>query len=534
MGSNNQHDATAGYLRFHGQHVPAAARTTRLEEIGGYGRMFDPAREPVGAYRELVALGESMNEGAAPNTPDSDIPAGYTYLGQFIVHDITFMCPRLTAAGTVEVENARTAPLDLDSLYYRDETLTRCNQVVRRKDDKFDISYEAVDLPRSEDGTAILPDIRNDENVIIAQLHLLFMKFHNRVADWLREHDASKSPIFEEAQRLVLKHYHWIVVHDYLPRLVFSPIIWSVYRDLGVSEEALPAPREGEHPPPFGHQPFPKDHAGQIPIELAVAVFRFGHSMIRNDYQLNQEDGPISLFLDGERPNDLRGRRPIPEERRIEWHRFFPLNRSEQEQQELQHARPIDPNLNPSLRRLPPPSDADDQFGIPELEAETEEQKREHLEKLAIRNLLRAVSQRIPSGQEVTRQMGLPDELCVPENELRWSRLGDPRLEEAFAQHTPLWFYVVKEAEYFSRRGWPGADGEGEPAGNGRIRSRLGPVGGRILAEVLLGLLLRDERSYFNTDSDWRPKWGRIPGHFEMADLVGIVENGVRGWRTPA
>src|SRR5262249_4606722 len=149
--------------------------------------------------------------------------AGFTYLGQFIDHDLTF-----DPNSKLERENDpdalvdfRTPRLDLDSLYgdgpadnpflYQDDGvhfLLGLNQAFEE------------DLPRNsaEARRALIGDPRNDENLIVSQLHLAFLKYHNRVVDALRaiRPELSGEKLFGEARRIVRWHYQWIVIHEFL------------------------------------------------------------------------------------------------------------------------------------------------------------------------------------------------------------------------------------------------------------------------------------------------------------------------------
>ena len=80
-----------------------------------------------------------------------------------------------------------------------------------------------------------------------------------------------------------------------------------------------------------------------------------------------------------------------------------------------------------------------------------------------------------------------------------------PEQKTAIATATPLWFYILREAEL--------------PPYN---TERLGAVGGRIMAEVIVGLLQRDPNSYLYLDPAWKPVAPLAPtaGSFTFADLL--------------
>src|SRR5262249_50101369 len=127
---------------------------------------------------------------------------------------------------------------------------------------------ERTDLPRMDDGigTAVIGDPRNDSNVFVSQLHVAFLNFHNYVV--AREKEKAHAGAFERAQRLVRWQYQWIVRHEYLPKIVEPSVIKNVEK-------------EGRR---FFHWNGPHPF---LPVEFSVAAFRFGHSQIRESYQIN-------------------------------------------------------------------------------------------------------------------------------------------------------------------------------------------------------------------------------------------------------
>jgi hypothetical protein len=120
------------------------------------------------------------------------------------------------------------------------------------------------------------------------------------------------------------------------------------------------------------------------------------------------------------------------------------------------------------------------------------------LESLALRNLLRGVRLGLPAGQTVARAMGIA--------ELTADELDLGEVAPSFAEHAPLWYYVLRES---------------------RLRAagrRLGPVGARIVAEVLIGLLKGDPLSYLRVEPGWRPTLpAETAGDFTMGDLIRLA-----------
>jgi hypothetical protein len=328
------------------------------------------------------------------------------------------------------------------------------------------------DVPRDTDGRAIIPDPRNDENLIIVQLQKAVAQFHNRLVDYARSLGIRREWVFETARRLTRWHYQWAVIHDFLPRFVGDELVGAtgtVYK-------------EGAGKPPVinlnYYRPTNKDGRPFMPVEFAVAAYRFAHSIIRPFYVINQttlDRGGVPIFgPDG--GFNLNGGRPIPADVVMEWKNILPVDPNFP----ARKPRKIDTKLSLPLTSLPgsavPPPD-------PTIH-------------LAIRNTIRGKRVGLPSGQQVARAMRAPV--------LANATLGlgnDP----GWGGEAPLWFYILREAEL------PPANTE-----------RLGQVGGRIVAEVLVGLLQRDPNSYLYLDPAWKPAppIAHVTGQFTFADLL--------------
>jgi hypothetical protein len=476
----------------HHSTAPRGAELAPKSEFveGRFGRMFRslPALAP--SEQALIQLGERMLEPEeAGEELDGPIPAGYTYLGQFIDHDITFdpVSSLQRLHDPDGLHDFRTPRLDLDSLYgdgpNNDPYLYDPNVDEGRT--SFLIGENGSgerDLPRNRlpnigelpQGRALTGDPRNDENIIVAQLHLLFLRFHNKVVEHLKAQGMSTESakldlLFEEAQRVVRWHYQWIVVQDFLRRICGDGVVDDILRPetYGAVSGEVSIPRIKLQFYSWRREPF-------MPVEFSVAAYRFGHSMIRPSYRLNPQTPPIPIFSDGDLQNelqDLRGFRPLAPSWTISWDFFFGAGAG------VQHARKIDTKLAPPLQKVPatnPPHHA-----------------------LAIRNLLRSRSLSVPSGQRVARAMAMEP--------MSDETLDIVSISEEFTESAPLWFYVLKEAE----------------AGSG---GQLGPVGGRIVAEVLLGLIKGDPFSFLNVEPSWKPTLGEASGQFSMDELVAFVE----------
>lgn len=495
---------------------------------GRFGRLFRQLAPFRSGEDDLRLLASSMIEPKVDvekgeNSPSNNktLPAGFTYFGQFIDHDLTFdPTSSLQRDNDPEgLNNFRTPRFDLDSVYGRgpDEPFLYSDGV------RFLIGKNLVgedDLPRNPRGVALIGDPRNDENLIVSQIHLAFLKYHNKVVDELSaaEPGLTGKDLFEKARQVVRWHYQWIVLHDFLPRIVGHAVVDDILRHDDDFTIAGPAGQRGllwraelkffnwkEHP--------------FMPVEFSVAAYRFGHSLVRDNYGLNTAtaEDEVDIF-DTSNPtdpnaDDLRGGRFRPANRQIEWRFFFELPSPADV---IQITRAIDTQIVFALGGLPLVAIPDGQppRSLPE------------------RNLLRGLRLGLPSGQDVARLMGIPENLIVSTDNPTYKfaigtnyKLGngtpDPsvpvvapadraRLEAVFGRQTPLWYYTLKEAELIA---------------GGEI---LGPVGGRIVAEVFIGVIFGDRFSYIRSAPSWKPVKGRFgapaDGKFSMANLVQFVQ----------
>jgi heme peroxidase len=433
----------------------------------GFGYMFGPTKRQIDDPA-IDALAELMEGRKDKSTENTWTPAGYTYLGQFVDHDITFDASshRKPAGNPRALVNFRTPRLDLDSLYgsgpvvhpflYDWEHTTSPGA-------RLLVGHNAKggndDLPRNLPGRALIGDARNEENVITAQIHLLFIQFHNAVLDGLAGAPKHWQDRFEDAREIVRWHYQWLVVHDFLPKI------------LGDSQTSISAgsggvPRFRRWRPPDRGEPF-------IPVEFSAGAFRFGHTMVRREYALQRRTGPQEVPPKPLFP-DLGRLAPLPPDLVIDWERFFKFD-------QLGYAREPQNSLQMDTALVSPLLNLPDSGGS-----------------LARRNLRRAQMLQVPSGQEVAKRLKLksldPEELMLDE-------LSGP-VREKLLEATPLWYYVLCEAR---RTG-------------GDHGKHLGPVGGRIVSEVILGLLASDPTSYVQQPG-WKPDLVR-GGDFKMTDLI--------------
>jgi len=454
---------------------------------------------------DLLALAKAMKDTAPPTDNNETIPAGFTYLGQFVDHDITLdLTPLSDAQNDPEMtKNFRTPGLDLDCVYgagpgpfrflfareqdANGNTVDSPKLLIGTAEASPGLNGETIpelpnDLPRNMQGVALIGDHRNDENLLVAQIHLAFLKFHNAVIDHLASKNVPKDQLFAEASKMVRWHYQWIVLHDWVERLV----------EPGLIKKTL---KNGRKFYRFKTKPF-------MPWEFSGAAYRLGHSMVRQGYNHNRlfrfpqpriAPGTFNFFfqftnLSGGLSSGIPGQGTFPSNWVIDWRRYFELPAPPAIKAEFNHSRKLDPFLADELHKLP---GADP--NSPEAS-------------LAFRNLKRGVRIGLPSGQAIARAM-LKEDTFSPLTlaEIQSGPDGAEAKRLGFDKATPLWYYILKEAQ---------VRGQSE---------KLGPVGSRIVAEVFIGLLQGDEGSFLG-QKNWKPTLPAAEaGTFKMTDMLTFV-----------
>lgn len=437
-----------------------------LTELGRPGGLLDAGDALDRSAKDLI-VDLALSAG---NRNNPDHTAGTTFVGQFLDHDITFdVTSQLAVATAPETSpNTRTPSFDLESVYGAGPNASP------QLYDPVDLIKLAIesgglfeDLPRRADGRAVIGDPRNDSNVIIAGLHAAFILVHNRAVDVVRvQGDVTADPeVFAAARRFTVWHYHWLIVHEFLPLFIGHKM----------TDDILAGGRRFYRP---------KLGRAFIPVEFSGAAYRFGHSMVRPSYRANLAGDKTKPFFalvfdptqeGAADPKDLRGGARAAR-RFIGWQTFFDFGDGE-----VKPNKRIDTKLSTPLFTLPLGAIASHDLPI----------------SLPQRTLLRHLTWSLPSGQEIARKMGVDPLGAGDLDELKAFGAG-------FEWRTPLWYYVLKEAELVE-------DG-----------LHLGPVGGRIVGEVILGLLQTDPSSYLTVQPDWRPSIRSRSGgqDFRMVDLL--------------
>ena len=450
--------------------------------------------------KHLSDLGEAMRDTEFDPDGNSMIPAAYTYFAQFVNHDINFtdvkkepdqtdfqlldentLKPWTDQEIAKKVSNKRGGMLDLECLY----GAMQADVLPPRQPDNPDkmalgkVSHHAG-LPKGKDEfsdlvrgpksaelkidrTALIGDRRNDTNIILSQLHVAFLRAHNAIID--RERTT-----FIEAKQLLQKHYHWLILHDFLPRIVTDETIKAVLDS-----------------PQF-------DASEGLPYEFSVGAFRFGHSMIRRRYYYNESVGGEEnlgrlftsvVLCNGLAPKPGEGYSNIRDSRIIRWRNFITDSA-------VNKARKFRTLMVEPLYEL-----------LDDIHAVNIPGERS----LAVQDLKRGYLLRVPSGQVIAEQLKVE-----PLNEAKLEKATTPQQfqvlkDGGMVECTPLSFYVLAEAALTE-------DG------------KLGEVGGRLVAEVVIGLL-RDRQDSI-VDANWTPDFGLKKGTFFLPDLLrlaGVLED---------
>ena len=454
----SEYFASGRFGRLFGELPPFSSDTPAsragLLEMGKPGGIMDANDDLTQTPKDLI-VNPSLS---ARNADNPNLTAGFTFLGQFLDHDMTFD-PTSSLERQVDPEqvaNFRTPSFGLDNVYgagpggspHLYDQLA--GQGISFLVEPMGTSGK-FDVPRNSQGIALIADPRDDENLMISQLQLAMLKFHNAVVDYVKTVIQLTEPgeIFAETQRIVRWHYQWIIVHQFLRKTCGDAVVNDVFAN--------------------GRKYYKWKNESYIPVEFSVAAYRFGHSQVRPSYRANFTGNPGGTPFFGmvftaipsslTDPDDLSGGRRAPR-RFIDWPTFFDFSDGN-----VKPNKKIDTTLSTALFQLPASVVANPH-------AKTNPGS------LAQRNLLRHLTFSLPSGQRVARAMGLP--------ELSKGDLSDLK-PFGFDDRTPLWFYVLREAALIE---------------NGE---RLGPVGARIVTEVFIGLLQGDSMSYVSQDPDWQP-----------------------------
>ena len=323
---------------------------------------------------------------------------------------------------------------------------------------------------------ALIGDTRNDENLVVAQFHLSFLRFHNKAVDFLTNHNTGWVPDFASAQTLTRLHYQWLIVEGYLKSVCDPAVVNRVIEDRASHFFKFRAE--------FDSRRQNSRLGNALPLEFSVAGYRFGHSMVRAIYDYNKNFGRPGGILPNASLNLLFGftggggniadDKRLPKNWVIDWTRFVGVAPHDSaDGQPARVARKIDTELAPPLGDM-----------VKEGNDQSDEQLSALFKHLARRNLRRGYNLRLPTGQALhtyLKQHGAVTTAPIADVSTIFSSKPSLRdflknSQSKMHQRTPLWFYLLAESE----------------AGGG---NHLGEIGSFLVASTFVGVLLADPDS---------------------------------------
>jgi len=398
----------------------------------------------------------------------SKIPQGFTYLAQLLVHEIT----------SREGVSQRSRALDLDSIYGNGALIDQAGRFVYCRP-TIDTVDDLFRHPHSK--KAVIAEVRNDENMIIAQIYLLLLKFHNKVMDCLEEEPRYKKSgmlcRFKKAKYFVTAIFQKIIFEDLLPRLTHKAVYQHFRR---------------------GGEPFIDiaDSETELPLEMTHASLRFGHSMVRDTYVLNGDHGKFKIVDLAElfrltEEHSGPAYTGIPKSHRIDWDFFFEtIDDKNSHDIGPEMASQLNPHIVKSMTDIGP----------------------RHLNIIRL-NVMAGVNKNLPSGQALARSLlkrGAGDlqlkdklELHTKSNERLKIILEKNKLWE----NTPLFLFMLIEAE------GPGSAGSG-----------LGPLGSILLCEAVRNALEFDSQKHYQERLREFNSIHCLSNIQSMADLVNFTK----------
>ncbi len=507
--------------------VPAHGTRTVSEADFGRMKLLDELAATAHSDADLAALAKEMispPDKAKDGSDDEEnpfVPAGYTYFGQFVDHDLTFDTHSVFDDPTSfeRASNMRTPRFDLDNVYGRGP-----DDQPYLYQDSFDgtmllgdaLTNGVKDVQRNAEGRAIIGDPRNDENSIVVQLQSAFIRFHNkmvqRAVNGVGTPKLSGRAAFLWAQTQTRTHYQRIVLDDFLPRIMdpTASTVAPIFSSLST-----------------GHRPtlrlYDLDHPPYMPVEFSVAAYRFGHSMIRPGYRLSVAPGDVPLtepdnkrlfpIFDGETAG-LRGFQRLDKGKGIDWSLFFAKGLAAGDR--LDNG-PAAANNGKGVHRTQLAYKIDTMLVAPI--GTLPHAVAFNPSSLALRNLMRGRDFGLPSGQAAAGKIGAPvlgeDKLSVRTDNDFKKRRPIKDISPHFAGNAPLWFYILAEAEQEVVKGV----GDGKDAIT--LGARLGPLGAAIVLETVVGLMLADPESVLNPRATWRSINGKPT--FSLEELFAEI-----------
>jgi hypothetical protein len=405
----------------------------------------------------LDALANSMHISDTLTSGDlnGNVPVGFIFWGQFIAHELVLNVTNGFVADDKNVVNYRTPVFDLDLVYGQFEN----NKFMYDSDNKLMYDVANNDLLRNSNGVPIIGDPRNDENFAIAQLQLVFIKFHNHMMDDLAISNptATADERFTEARRLTTWHFQYAVIHHYL-KTIIDPLLVDQIVANGAKL--------------YTNTDF-------LPTEFGAAVYRLGHAQLVGSFQLNSSETAtlheLLGFTGGNRPTNP-----------IDWEYFYQFVGSSTTPG---FSKKLKPMLVDSLHVLPPGSP--EPPGLP-------------ANSLPIRNIRRAQQFQVGSGQCIasTIKKKYPDTLVLTDEQVNNGHSVFTTYPELKSK-TPLFYYFLREAEVQ------------------QLGLRLGHVGSTIVGETIIEMIRQNHNSYLYNSPTWTPTIPvATTGEFTIMDII--------------
>ena len=420
-----------------------------------YPNGLPPANRPSDTDIDFLVAAISSINISKPRT----FAAGFTYFGQFIDHDLTFMRqtaldPESQALDPTKLLAGRKPALDLDSIYGGGITdsialFDKSNGKFILGDTKFGSGKDFFRSFERRSKTALIADERNDENLLVAQMQVLFMRYHNKLVDYyFGQGFTNPKRLFKLAQREAICTYQWIALRNFASQLLPLEIYDSVIlRGNGrIFQPNVADPK--------------------MSIEFVGAAFRL-HSLVLPSYIINQKGGNATTNKSIQDLFRARGKGdvslfPLPEDFEIDWRFFFRFSNYPNMGRSLNRARLIQPSVNSEMNSVPVPGSCPIS--------------------MLRRNIDRGYELGLPSGQSVYAFLHrhfanqLPNITVTQPDLSELVRLLAP--ENPTRSATPLWVYIMMEALTL-------ASG-----------TKLGLMGGWIVADTLMAAFESSETRF--------------------------------------
>jgi len=450
--------------------------------------------------KNLDALHQAMKDQGDDNGNHSTLPPVMTYFGQFIDHDITAEATTDPSLSDIfgddlkpverdEVRtgifNQRTGRMDLEprcgsgwSHHSTTRKAGRCVQsnILETKPEIFCAFQDFCVQILVMHHVSLKPSLRPFQ---MTSKNLAFLRLHNRMVATVQRRAGDEDAVYGWAREQVTLHYQWLVVHHYLARICDEKTLQFIMQEKSPVYRAFRSRCK-----------LADDRHMPMPIEFSAGAFRMGHSMVRPDYDWNEHFGRGANPMLERAPFDemfrftanstqklgtpMRGAPTLPSNWLADWSRLL---------------GPVSTHADRSTRKM------DTFIADPLHKMITSEKGKQNLPS---RNLRRSVKLNVPVAQTLID--GFKDEFNIhiphlSKGQLTSGTTGNELRKGGFDDATPLWFYVLKEAEVCN-------GGE-----------RLGPLGTHLVAGTILGLLWEDETSVLHRPGSIDGRWHPVDGH---------------------